>query len=78
MPTKKEEQEEKISFENRLERLQVIISELEKGSLPLEEGLALYKEGLVHAKESQLLIEKAQHEIKILEEDGLKDFNPIA
>ncbi len=74
----KTNKEEKLSFEARLERLQEIIAELEKGSLPLEEALTLYKEGLVHAKESQTLIENVQHEIKILEEEGLKDFNPIA
>ncbi len=74
---KKTNDEEKLSFEDRLQRLQTIITQLENGSLPLEEGLALYKEGLIHAKASQALIENAKHEIKILEEESLKDFNIV-
>ena len=40
----------KQSFEDRLERLSVIVNDLEDGELPLEEGVALFKEGLALAK----------------------------
>ncbi len=72
MPAKK--QEEQIPFEARLNRLQEIIDSLEKGNIPLEEGLKLYKEGVINAKACQEQIEKAKHEIKILENTELKDF----
>lgn len=32
-------------FEKKMARLQEIVSALESGDLPLEEGMALYKEG---------------------------------
>ncbi len=63
-----------VPFETRLERLQEIIEELEKGNIPLEDGLRLYKEGIVNAKACQEQIQKAKHEIKILEDSELKDF----
>ncbi len=68
---------EEISFEERVLRLQEIIEELERGNTPLQESLTLYKEGIEHAKASQTLLEKAQHEIKILQENELKDFTVI-
>ncbi len=77
MPTERKKKSETLSFEERLQRLQVIIESLEKGNTPLQESLALYKEGVEHAKASQVLIEEAKHEIKILQEDGLKDFKIV-
>ncbi len=74
MPTKKKEE---LTFEQRIERLQEIITSLEKADTPLEESLKLYKEGVLQAKASQELLEKAQHEIKILQENELKDFQII-
>ena len=37
--------EQKRSYEERLQRLQTIVSKIENEVLPLEETLALYKEG---------------------------------
>ncbi len=71
MSAKKKEEK---TFEERIERLQEIIEALEKGNVPLQESLTLYKEGIEHAKASQILIESAQHEIKILQDNELKDF----
>ena len=36
------------TFEERLTRLQAIVTSLESGNSPLEESVALYKEGLAH------------------------------
>ncbi len=69
--TKKEEQ---IPFEERLTRLQEIIALLEKGNIPLQDSLNLYKEGLNHSKMCQELIDSAQHEIKLLQDNELIDF----
>ncbi len=74
MPSKKKEE---LSFEERVLRLQEIIEKLEKPDTPLEESLKLYKEGVLQAKASQELLEKAKHEIKILQENEFKDFSII-
>ena len=43
--------EQKRSYEERLQRLQTIVSKIENEVLPLEETLALYKEGQALVKE---------------------------
>ena len=52
--------EKKESFEKRLERLGGIVERLERDELPLEEGVALFKEGLVLAKACREQLEKAR------------------
>ncbi len=76
MTTEKKPRQKKddIPFEQRLARLQEIIALLEKGNIPLQESLNLYKEGLEHSKLCQELIDSAQHEIKILQGTELLDF----
>lgn len=56
------------AFEERLARLQTIVAALESGSAPLEESVALYKEGLAHAAACREQLERARHDIKICSE----------
>ena len=65
---------EKVSFEKRLERLREIVEALERGELPLEESLALYKEGLVLAGECGRQLEGARNEVKLVQDGLLKEF----
>lgn len=65
---------EKMSFEKRLERLKGIVEALERGELPLEESLALYKEGLALAGECGRQLESARNEVKIAQDGLLKEF----
>lgn len=43
--------EKKISFETKLEQLEKIVSELESGSVPLDEMVSLYEKGQILYKE---------------------------
>lgn len=61
-------------FEGRLDRLRQIVERLEQGELPLEEGVALYKEGLQLAHVCRQDLERARHEIAILQDGVAKDF----
>lgn len=63
-------------FEARLERLGKIVEELEKGDLPLEHGVALYKEGRELAKNCRKQLEEAKNEIKLVTDDMMLDFEP--
>ncbi len=56
------------AFEERLARLQTIVAALENGTAPLEESVALYKEGLAHAAACREQLERARHDIKICSE----------
>lgn len=64
----------KLSFEDQLKRLQVIVAELESGNVPLEKSVALYKEGveLAHACREQL--KEAKQEVTILSEGFFTSF----
>ena len=62
------------TFEERLARLQTIVSTLESGNSPLEESVALYREGLTHAAACRELLEKARHDIRICTETGTERF----
>jgi exodeoxyribonuclease VII small subunit len=47
---------------------------LETGALPLEEGLALYKEGMGLSKACREQLEQARHEILLCSESGPQPF----
>ena len=67
-----------LSFESRMERLRIVVGELEKGDLPLEKSVALYKEGRALAAACREQLEKARHEVKLHAESGLTDFEAEA
>ena len=57
-------------FEKQMQRLQAVVQELERADLPLEQNVALYKEGRALAKSCQTLLEQAKNEIRLCSEDG--------
>ncbi|WP_243545275.1 exodeoxyribonuclease VII small subunit [Pseudodesulfovibrio tunisiensis] len=65
------------TFEHRLERLREIVERLERGDLPLEEGVALYKEGLVLSKECGRQLDAARHEVRIVSEGLVREFDAL-
>ncbi|MGL1862747.1 MAG: exodeoxyribonuclease VII small subunit [Pseudodesulfovibrio sp.] len=67
----------KETFENKLDRLKEIVDRLERGDLPLEEGVALYKEGLKLAKACGKQLEGARHEVTIVSEGLVKEFEAL-
>ncbi len=69
-------EENKVPFEAHVERLQEIITLLEKGNTPLQESLSLYKEGVTSAKACQEMINSIKHEIQVLQGDELREFKP--
>ena len=58
------------TFEVRMNRLQEIVTALEEGDLPLEEGMRLYKEGLLLSRACREQLDKAKIEVRILAENG--------
>ncbi|MGI6714338.1 MAG: exodeoxyribonuclease VII small subunit [Bacilli bacterium] len=55
--------ETKLSFENRLKRLEQIVAKMESGNLPLEEALKLFNEGNTLLKSLQEELSAAEMEI---------------
>lgn len=63
-----------ISFEHKMDRLQEIVSLLEQGTISLADSVKLYKEGLDLTTKCKEELEKAKHEVKILQNGNLEDF----
>ena len=51
-------EKKELTFENAMKELEVIVEQLEKGDVPLEEAISYYKEGM---KLSKLCHEKLQN-----------------
>ncbi|MBC8544035.1 MAG: exodeoxyribonuclease VII small subunit [Clostridia bacterium] len=57
------------TFEEAMERLDAITMRMEQENLPLEEMMALYKEGLALQKYCVKVLDTTEKEITILQQD---------
>jgi exodeoxyribonuclease VII small subunit len=62
------------SFEAALAELEKIVASMESGKLTLEQSLAAHKRGLELAQHCQGVLTRAQQQVKVLEENTLKNF----
>lgn len=61
----------KSSFEDNMEKLEKIVTELEKGNLNLDDSIAKFEEGIKISKDCNKILEDAEKKITILlEKDG--------
>ena len=67
----------KANFEENMEKLEEIVTELEKGDLNLDSSISKFEEGIKISKECNKILEEAEKKITILlEKDGeLKEEN---
>ena len=56
-------------FEECLQRLEVIVKEMEKGDLPLEQSLKLFEEGVALSSSCRKELEVAEGKVEILLKD---------
>ena len=54
------------SFEEQIESLEKIVSELEKGDLNLDDSVSKFEEGMKISKECNKILENAEKKISIL------------
>jgi exodeoxyribonuclease VII small subunit len=63
--------EQKLTFEQALQRLEAVVRELETGDLSLDAALALFQEGVALARQCGLQLDEAESRIeKLLEQNG--------
>mgnify|MGYP000845026677 FL=1 len=61
----------KANFEDNMENLEKIVTELEKGDLNLDESISKFEEGIKISKQCNKILEDAEKKITILlEKDG--------
>lgn len=72
--------EKKSTFEENLKKLGTIVSELEKGDIPLEKAVELYGEGIALSSECRKQLDQAQLKItsdsdssEVVQEENEKD-----
>ena len=65
-------EETKPTFEQRLKRLNEIVTKIEGEVLPLEEAMALYEEGQKLIKELSLELSMAEEKVKAMLETPLE------
>mgnify|MGYP001287657019 CR=1 FL=1 len=71
--------EKEITFEEAMEKLEVIVEKLEEGDVPLEEAINIYKEGMELSKLCHDKLKKVETSLtQILTEDGRKETFVIA
>lgn len=63
------------SFESALAELEKIVATMESGKLTLEQSLAAHERGLELARYCQSVLARAQQQVKVLEENTLKNFS---
>lgn len=55
--------EKKLTFEAAMERLEDIVTMMERGEAPLEESLSLFSEGTKLLKQCTSLLDKAEQQV---------------
>lgn len=61
-----------LSFEQAMERLEAVVEQLEKGSVPLEEAIDLYQEGMLLAKHCETKLSQVEQKVRMLDEEALQ------
>lgn len=60
------------TFEEKLERLDTIVQQLDSGELSIEEMMKIYEEGMNLAQECRSYLENAEQKIEIIEKSHLQ------
>lgn len=61
--------EHTLSFEEAMERLERLVSEMESGSLSVEASLKAFEEGIGLTRQCQKILENAEQKVKLLTEE---------
>lgn len=56
----------KDSFEDKMQQLEQVVNELEKGDMNLDESLVKFEDGMKLAKECNKILEDAEKKVTIL------------
>ncbi|CAM3799880.1 exodeoxyribonuclease VII small subunit [Mesobacillus zeae] len=63
--------EEKLTFEQAMEKLETIVEKLEEGDVPLEEAISYYKQGVELSKLCHDKLKSVETQLtQVLTEDG--------
>jgi exodeoxyribonuclease VII small subunit len=61
--------EQTPSFEEAMERLETLVSQMESGSLSIEASLSSFEEGIRLTRQCQKILQDAEQKVKLLTEE---------
>ncbi|MDU1443749.1 exodeoxyribonuclease VII small subunit [Clostridium cochlearium] len=64
----------KENYENLMKELEEVVSQMESGELSLDKSMELYEKGIKLSNKVYKILNDAEGKIKILTEEGEKDF----
>ncbi|MEH6466356.1 MAG: exodeoxyribonuclease VII small subunit [Porticoccus sp.] len=59
-----------VDFEHKLSQLEILVSEMEKGSLSLEDSLKAFEDGIKITRECQQALKDAEQKVEMLTRDS--------
>jgi exodeoxyribonuclease VII small subunit len=73
-PQKPAAEDESLSFEQILERLEAVVETLEQGDTPLEQALTAFERGVSLARLGSRRLDEAERRVELLlsDEDGVR------
>ena len=63
---------ETLNFEKSISELEILVNQLEKGELSLEESLKQFEQGINLARQCQTMLQQAEQKIEQLSNDNYK------
>ena len=71
-------EENRMSFEESISRLEKIVAQLQTGELPLDQSLQLFEEGVGLSRQCQTQLEAVERRVEILvKEKGALELSPF-
>ena len=61
---------EEMSFEDAMRELEKVVSDLERGDVPLEQSIALYERGAQLKQRCQTKLKEAEDKVALITQDG--------
>ena len=61
---------EEMSFEDAMSELEKVVSDLERGDVPLEQSIALYERGAQLKQRCQTKLKEAEEKVALITQDG--------
>ena len=70
---------EEMSFEDAMRELEKVVSDLERGDVPLEQSIALYERGAQLKQRCQTKLKEAEEKVALItqEDDGNLGLKPV-
>ena len=61
---------EEMSFEDAMRELEKVVSDLERGDVPLEQSIALYERGAQLKQRCQTKLKEAEEKVALITQEG--------